>query len=462
MRIFLLFIIAVSALQGVGSYQTAGYFTHHDNEKRFLVISLFLPYNPRIFLVHSNPEIVKICSQWWQKGDISSSESDCDFLWLEKDGDELDTLQSFYHSLKGISVIYTTTHNDYNHLEAFLAYAGFTLLSHWYWEGEKGNAIFLRKDLFEAGFRSLNYSSHGNQLSSLPLYTPSLQPFFRRIENKEEHHSIDQIDYLYMINLDERPEKFALASGELQLYGIDPYRFSAVNGWNLPTRTLEQIGVRFSPGTLKEKFMGSRYLEVDGQEYFGSEFIREDGTNYFSLAMSHGAIGIVLSHLSILQDAYDSGHRTIWVMEDDVEVIENPSQISHLIPKLDQLVPDWDILFTDTDSKNHQGEHVPCRCIAARPNMNMQPLSFFLNRFFPISDDFSRTGMRYGAYSMILRRSGIEKILNFYKTYGIFLPYDMDYWLIPDLKMYTPNKDIISHRAGAPSDNGAPNYKAKK
>ena len=155
---------------------------------------------------------------------------------------------------------------------------------------------------------------------------------------------------------------------------------------------------------------------------------------------------------------------TIWVMEDDAEIVENPCQMPALIQKLDHLAPDWDILFTDIDTKDTTGKHVACRALAARPNFSNKsryPL-FFLARFQPISDDFSRIGMRYGAYSMIVRRSGMKKILNHFKTYGIFLPYDMDFWLIPDLKMYSVNKDIVSHKAGAPSDNSEPAYLKKK
>ena len=66
--------------------------------------------------------------------------------------------------------------------------------------------------------------------------------------------------------------------------------------------------------------------------------------------------------------------------------------------------------------------------------------------------------MRYGAYSMILRRSAMEKILSFYQNFRIYLPYDLDYWLIPTLKMYAPASDIVSHKTGSASDNSFPNY----
>src|SRR5207237_6605093 len=77
----------------------------------------------------------------------------------------------------------------------------------------------------------------------------------------------------------------------------------------------------------------------------------EGGKTYFVHCMALGAIGCSLSHISVLQDAYDSGYETIWVMEDDVEVLDDPHRLSDLVSELDTLVgPDrWDVLFTDVD-----------------------------------------------------------------------------------------------------------------
>lgn len=33
----------------------------------------------------------------------------------------------------------------------------------------------------------------------------------------------------------------------------------------------------------------------------------------------------MLSHLSVLKDALDSGYETIWVMEDDIHIIQDRS-----------------------------------------------------------------------------------------------------------------------------------------
>ena len=80
-------------------------------------------------------------------------------------------------------------------------------------------------------------------------------------------------------------------------------------------------------------------------------------------------MGIVLSHLSILQAAYDAGHETIWVMEDDIEVKRDPRILSDLIDILDQVVgrDNWDILFTDRDIRDAHGNHKSCFLAGRRP-----------------------------------------------------------------------------------------------
>ena len=270
---------------------------------------------------------------------------------------------------------------------------------------------------------------------------------------------MNEIDFIYMINLDERPEKFHLSEAQLNQYGIYPYRFSAVNGWKIPAEAFGHLGVKIFPPSVQGQFMGSIYKNVNHTPYLSNELIHSSGDAYFILGMSRGSIGIVLSHLSVLYDAYNSNYQTIWVMEDDIETLDDPRQISNLIRTLDQLSPDWDVLFTDIDTKDKKGRRVPCRALAARPNFGMQPLEFYLNRFYPINDELSGCGMRYGAYSMIVRRSGMKKILEHFKNYGVFIPYDMDYWLVPDLKMFTVNWDIVSTRIDAPTDNHQEGYR---
>lgn len=465
-RLLILFIFCFQVWADAGDYKIESVFPGYDGEKKIYLLTLFLPYNPTIISNTRDPNVQKTCRFWWPKGDFYCDqdlpENPCDLLWIESTGD-VNPLWQSSDRLQQASAIFTTTHffdRAYDNLKCFLETSGFTLIGHWYWENERGEALFVRSDLFQAAMRTLNYTPTHFCVSSTAAENDIAQ-HFRKADHKSSQHKLDAIDFIYMINLDERPEKFEAAHHELSAYGICPYRFSAVNGWKLSTSVLNQVGIRFTSDFGNEKFLGSIYREIDGHEYLGHEIIRSNGETFFTLGMSHGAVGIILSHLSILQDAYDAGYQTIWVMEDDVEAVGNPRQIPLLIHKLDSLVEDWDILFTDTDTKDRAGHHVSCRAVAARPNLAIESLSSFFARFYPISDEFSRIGMRYGAYSMIIRRSGMEKILNYFKTYGIFLPYDMDYWLNPQLNMYSVTTDIISHRAGAPTDNSEPHYLKK-
>lgn len=465
-KIFFLLIFFINRLIGVeGNYKIESVFPGYDGEKKIYLLTLFLPYNPTIVSYGDDSAAKTTCSYWWPKGlffsDSDYSQNPCDLLWVDKVENAFDILRTAPDRVKQASAIFATTHHkDFYDLKSFLESSGFTLLGHWYWENQEGQAMFIRSDLFAAAMRSLNYCPADFSVASTASQN-NLEQYFRKADNKSSKNKMDEIDFIYMINLDERPEKFTLASHELANFGIFPYRFSAINGWNLSTEALNQVGVKFSSSFGQEKFLGSIYREIDGHEYLGHELLRPNGETFFTLGMSRGAIGIVLSHLSVLQDAYDSGYQTIWVMEDDVEAVDNPWQIPELIQKLDSLVEDWDILFTDTDTKDRSGNHVPCRAVAARPNLNIKPLSSFLQRFYYISVDLSRIGMRYGAYSMIVRRSGMEKILDYFKNYGIFIPYDMDIWLNSHLKMYSVTKDIVSHRAGAPTDNSEPHYLKK-
>lgn len=285
-----------------------------------------------------------------------------------------------------------------------------------------------------------------------------VEEHLKRIPNKSVALQIKNIDFIYMINLDQRPEKFERCLQELKPYHIIPYQFSAVNGWELTVENLNDLGVKYEIG-MDSHLLGTSYLPENN---FAPthEIMHVEGRTYFCHEMRRGPIGIVLSHLSVLQDAYEAGYNTIWVMEDDIRVIRNPHLMSDYIEKLDSLVGDWDVLFTDRDTINKKGVTVPCLCIAQRPNFTPADSTVFAMRT-EISPDFRKIGARYGAYSMIVRRSGMKKILDFFKKYQIFLPYDMDFFLAPDISIYTVLEDVVSTQQDALSDNGKPNYKNK-
>jgi GR25 family glycosyltransferase involved in LPS biosynthesis len=292
-------------------------------------------------------------------------------------------------------------------------------------------------------------------LLSIPLH--GIEAYFHRAENKSGNHSMTGIDFIYVISLDERPEKFEKTANALRAYGIDPYRFSAVNGWKIPSIALGELGARYQPGTPYGP-IATVFRIVDGKEWPSFEIMKEEGVAYYCHSLSRGAIGCLLSHLSVLQDAYDSGYQTIWVMEDDIRVASDPRELPFLLRALDSLAPDWDVFFTDTETKGADGNPVYCGGLRPRPNFELQPLEYYRQRTW-INADILKLGLRFGAYSMIIRRAGIKKLLDYFKTYKLFFPYDIDYCFVPNLQRYTCVRDIVTTIAGAPSDNGNPTYR---
>jgi GR25 family glycosyltransferase involved in LPS biosynthesis len=295
-------------------------------------------------------------------------------------------------------------------------------------------------------------------LFTLPL-CGELEHHLKKILHKSPSHTMPGIDFIYMINLEQRQEKWKTSLDQLAPYGIFPYRFSAVNGWELSLETINDVGVVFTPG-MKGDFMGTSYHR-DGNFEPSHEIIRNYGQTYFAHCMARGTIGCALSHLSILQDAWDSGYETIWIMEDDIEVKKDPRILSGLIHKLDILVGNnhWDILFTDRDMHNGEGNYNPCYGSGRRPDYFSSSNDFYIKKI--VSEDFWQVGARFGTHSMIVRRSGIQKLLQFFKTHQIFLPYDLDFVLPEGIKLYAVLEDVVTNFAKAPSDNGEPNYLKK-
>lgn len=284
-----------------------------------------------------------------------------------------------------------------------------------------------------------------------------LEDHFRPVLNKPQSCGVENVDFVYLINLDQRPEKWASVMAQLIPYRITPCRFSAINGWELSLEAINQLGVPYE--TWMEGGHWATYYPREGEKTPLHEIVAVPGRTYFCHCMPLGSIGCALSHLSVLQDALDAGYETIWIMEDDIEVIQNPHLVSQLIEELDELVgrDGWDVLFTDSDTKNTDGAYVPCYYFAWRPNYTPLDIARFSQRR-DVGDKFRRIGARYGSYSMVLRRSGIRKILHFLKCYQIYLPYDMEYTQPAHIRLFAVKEDVVSTQPRAPSDNGTPNY----
>jgi GR25 family glycosyltransferase involved in LPS biosynthesis len=276
-----------------------------------------------------------------------------------------------------------------------------------------------------------------------------LEDHYKKVEGKSEINKIRNVDFIYLINLDARPEKWEKSKSQFASYNIHPCRFSAVNGWELKVEDLQDIGLKYTSDM--KSSMATTYTRKDRKPTY--EMMKEGSKGYFKDHMSWGMVGCLLSHLSVLQDAFDSNYSTIWVLEDDTVIVKDPRQISDLIDQLDQSVgvDGWDILFTDRDFRNSQGKNERCIGWARRPNFRPLDPDKFKEPYL-INTTFRRISARFGTHSMIIRRSGVKKILDFIKTYQPFNPIDLEINLPEDMRLFTVIRDVVANESSPDSD----------
>lgn len=274
--------------------------------------------------------------------------------------------------------------------------------------------------------------------------------------DKGEFSGIEGVDCIYMINLDRRPEKFVQASKELLAYGIVPYRFPTIDGSKLSLEVINDVGLRYRKGMPR---IFTKSFPLEGEGVVSNEFLADKDRAYFSHEMNLGRIGCVMSHLSVLQDAFHFGYETVWVLEDDILVEKDPNILTRMIEDLDRIVgkDNWDILFTDPNTRSCQGTPILVYGAARHPAFDCSLDARYDPKYTirePISEDIERVGSRFGAYSMIIRRSGIEKLLRFFREHQIYLPYDLEYYIVPDIRLYGLRYGVVTNFLEAITDTG--------
>jgi len=162
----------------------------------------------------------------------------------------------------------------------------------------------------------------------------TIQNYFKKTEIYENHSGLRNIDCVYVINLDKRIEKWERTYEQLSQYGIRPNRFSGIHGWSLEKEILDQ-------------------------------FWTEQNSNPNYPKVPPGKLGCILSHLSVLQDAYDRGFNCIWIFQDDIDVYRDLKLMDSYIDKINRKAPDWGLLYADLDMKSYdrKGECLKALCI---------------------------------------------------------------------------------------------------
>lgn len=251
--------------------------------------------------------------------------------------------------------------------------------------------------------------------TSTVLAKTNIENYLVGVDIKNSVSGINKVDCVYVINLEHRSQKWIETRDVFNFYGIHPNRVTAINGWTLS--------------------------KEDQQVLCGN----------YSLRLRGGQIGCILSHLSTLQDAFRRGYRVIWVCEDDIQICENPHQLNDLISTLSEIDPEWDILYTDRDSRNRSGEIVLSVTSDFRPDFPHKNLNYYIRREV-VNKDLIKINQRFGAYSLILSKRGVEKILRHFIDNYLWTAYDIDIHYTPEIRQYCISRDLVSVNWKQPSD----------
>ncbi|MBS0627696.1 MAG: hypothetical protein JSS09_05750, partial [Verrucomicrobia bacterium] len=273
--------------------QNSGLFPHFPLQDALQVISRFLPHNPTIYLMEETDILRKKCLDMWPLAHIISSpdllDMPIDFVWIDLDSIPKTLLKNLQQALKTATALYKTEslHSQTQPVFRVLAVASnFSLCSQWYNENQESGSFFLTNPLYDALVRGLSFdpSSYTTPiLNALPIY---LEQFLSPVATKSSFHSFSPIDCVYMINLDERPEKFSLSCAQLEPYDIHPYRFSAINGWKLSSENINNLGIRLENIPCSNTYIGTVFKKVEDKEYRMHELINKLDTTYFCPGMT--------------------------------------------------------------------------------------------------------------------------------------------------------------------------------
>ena len=185
-------------------------------------------------------------------------------------------------------------------------------------------------------------------------------------------------DQVFCINLDKRKDRWTETGTELKKWDL----FNGVN----------------------------RFIGIDGSE------LTYDKTKF---RVNSGELGLLKTHIKLLQIAKTKKYKNILILEDDIEFTE---EIKNLEKYMSQVPSDWDILYFGGNHNIHEGEKI--------------------NK---INDNVIKCSRTYTTHCIVLRNTIYDKCLNLIK--GCDKPVDMYYSdLQKELNVYSLYPSVALQR----------------
>jgi hypothetical protein len=228
------------------------------------------------------------------------------------------------------------------------------------------------------------------------MYQHTIERYLQRIEGPLLPSRMDCVDCIYVINLEERKEKWNRTKVNFEKQGLSINRFDAINGKKLP---LWKRAAVLGP---------------------------------YKIRMGWGGVGCLLSHVSVYKDAYEREFDVVWICEDDIEFKENADVIPSLLEELVYLDPEWDYLYTD---------NVDIGIGYQDPRTGQ---SWYDPKHEAVGSNFMKVCGRWRNHSILFSKRGIKKVLDYFTHVYIWSPLDVDIHYIPNLRAYSTSRNIVS------------------
>ncbi len=268
----------------------------------------------------------------------------------------------------------------------------------------------------------------------------------------KEHHrleSIQGIDFVYVINLKKRPEKWAKCLEILNQKHIHAQRVEAVDGCLINLQHVAALTPRLNTYFLEECKPGFFDEDLNWWKYDKKKIqeLKSQGKKFvYSKINTKGHLGAAYSHLTILKDAIESDYKNVLILEDDFQIEGDLNLIHQLIKEADERLADgyWDIIFLDNW---HILENQGIVSLYKKPYLYPNGVSYDLNmkrRVFSISKHLNLIQSRYGLYSMVLSKNGARKLYNYFKANKLFYPIDAEINNIPGIVLLEVKNHLIT------------------
>ncbi|MBS0625112.1 MAG: glycosyltransferase family 25 protein [Verrucomicrobia bacterium] len=274
---------------------------------------------------------------------------------------------------------------------------------------------------------------------------------FKKIDDKyeEEKFLVRNVDLIYLINLDRRPDRWKRCLEQFLPHKIRPHRVAGIIGWDLTQEVFDDIAMRPKPPMQYDKGVHFKFVpggypsEPFTEAAYGRPCLHKDAPA--------GGMGGCLTHYSNIYDGYVSGYNVIWTLEDDVTVKSDPHMISEYISRLNALAPDWDVLYTDDDD-HFTAANVFTHFGGSRWMRPGRPIPESMIERKPVGADFFKIGGRTQTHSYLVSRAGMRKILDYIFREKLFVPFDTEIPCVPGINLYNLRYDVVHGRDRQYSD----------